>query len=91
MKDFQSNEEFFVALRALIHRLCDEHRLVPLGRLLPAYLAFNGLTDRWNELFNALKAIRGLGHQAFNAADWDTLNDLIHAADLATNRQQNSD
>jgi hypothetical protein len=55
MKDFQSNEEFFAALRALIHRLCDEHRLVPLGRLLPAYLAFNGLSDGWNELFNALK------------------------------------
>jgi hypothetical protein len=90
MKDFQSNDEFFAALRALIHRLCDEHRLVPLGRILPAYLAFNGLADGWNELFNALKATRGLGHQAFTATDWDTLNDLIRAADLVTNRQQNS-
>jgi hypothetical protein len=86
MKDFQSNDELFAGLRGLIERLCDERRLAPLARLLPAYLAFNGLTDGWNELFNASKATRGLGHQAFTAADWDTLNDLIHAADLATNR-----
>jgi hypothetical protein len=90
MNDFQSNDEFFAALRALIHHLCNEHRLAPLARLLPAYLAFNGLADGWNELFNALKATRGLGRQAFSAADWDVLNDLIHAADLATNRHQNS-
>jgi hypothetical protein len=90
MKDFHSNDEFFAALRALIDRLCDERRLAALARLLPAYLAFDGLTDGWNELLNALKATRGLGHEAFTAADWDALNDLIHAADLATNRRQNS-
>jgi hypothetical protein len=37
-------------------RLCDERRLAALARLLPAYLAFDGLADGWNELLNALKA-----------------------------------
>ena len=90
MKDFHSNDEFFAALRALIHRLCDERRLAALTRLLPAYLAFGSLTDGWNELLNALKATRGLGHEAFTAADWDALNDVIHAANLVTKRRQNS-
>ncbi len=77
MKDFHSNDEFFAALRALIDRLCDERRLAALARLLP-------------ELLNALKATRGLGHEAFTAADWDALNDVIHAANLVTKRRQNS-
>ena len=83
MTAFHSNEEFFTALRTLIDRWCDEHRLVPLVRILPGYLAFNGLTDSWHELIEALKATRGLGPDAFSPAEWDTLNDLIHAAEVA--------
>ena len=83
MRDFHSNDEFFAALRALIDGLCDERRLKPLARILPGYLAFNGLTDGWHELINALKAARGLGPDEFNPADWGTLNDLIHTAELA--------
>jgi hypothetical protein len=83
MKDFHSNEEFFAALRTLIDRLFDERRLRPLAKILPGYLAFNGLTDSWHELIDGLKGARGLGPEAFNPADWDTLNDLIHAAELA--------
>lgn len=83
MKVFHSNEEFFTALRTLIERWCDERRLNALARILPGYLAFNGLTDGWHDLIDALKATRGLGPDAFSLADWDTLNDLIHAAELA--------
>ena|ERR1700758_1644812 len=83
MNVFRSNEEFFTALGTLIDRLCDERRLKPLARILPGYLAFNGLTDGWHELIDALKAARGLGPHAFSPADWDKLNDLIHAAELA--------
>jgi hypothetical protein len=78
-----SNEEFFAALRPLIERWCDERRLDALAKILPGYLAFNGLTDGWHELKDALKAARGLGPDAFSPAEWDTLNDLIHAAELA--------
>jgi len=83
MRDFHSNDEFFAALRTLIDGLCDERRLKPLARILPGYFAFNDLTDGWHELINALKAARGLGPDEFKRADWDTLNDLIHAAELA--------
>jgi len=83
MKNFHSNEEFVAVLRMLIERWCDERRLDALARILPAYLAFNGLTDGWGELSNALKATRALGYEAFNEIDWGTLNDLIHATDLA--------
>jgi hypothetical protein len=82
MAVFGSNEEYFAALRVMIERWCDERRLVVLVRILPGYLAFNGLTDGWHELIDALKSTRGLGADAFSPAEWDTLNDLIHAAEL---------
>jgi|HubBroStandDraft_6_1064221.scaffolds.fasta_scaffold3323978_2 hypothetical protein len=87
MNEFHSNEEFFAALLALIERWCDERRFAALARILPVYLAFNGMNDGWHELSNALKTVRGLGHEAFSHADWEILNDLIHAVDLATNRR----
>lgn len=87
MKDFQSNEEFLAVLRTLIERWCDERCLDTLARILPGYLALNGLTDGWGELSNALKATRALGHQAFSQTDWDTLNDLIHETDLVLHRR----
>jgi hypothetical protein len=83
MGSFRSNDEFLVALRALIERLCDERRFAPLAQVLPAYLAFNGLGDGWHEMLKALKAARGLGPDTFSDADWDTLNDLVRAADRA--------
>jgi hypothetical protein len=54
-----------------------------LVRILSGYLGFNDLTDSWHELIDALKSTRGLGPDAFSPAKWDTLNDLIHAAELA--------
>jgi hypothetical protein len=83
MKDYQSNEEFFTDLRSLIDRWCDERKLDALSRVLPGYLAFNGLTDGWQLLNDSLKATRARGHEAFSNRDWDTLNDLIHATELA--------
>jgi hypothetical protein len=85
MKEFHSNEKFVVALRALIERWCDERRLSALAALLPGYLSFNGLTDGC--LYEALKATRGLGLEAFSPADWDMLNDLIHAAERAVHHR----
>ena len=85
MRDFRSDDEFLAALRAFIDKLCDERRYDALARVLPGYLAFNGMTDGWGELRNALKSTRTLGHEAFNGADWAVLNELIHATDHALN------
>lgn len=87
MKEFRSNEEFFADLRALVERWCDERRLSALSKLLPGYLSINGLTDGWANLYVSLKATRELGHDAFSPTEWDTLNDLIHAAERVVYRR----
>jgi hypothetical protein len=87
MKEYNSNQEFFVALKTLIERWCDERYLGALATILPSYTAFNGLGDGWGQLFEALRTTRALGSEAFSSDDWETLSDLIHYADIATRRQ----
>jgi hypothetical protein len=87
MTSFQSNEEFFTALRQQIGRWCDERRLRELALLLPAYTAFAGLTDSWAALFEASKATRAIGREKFSAAEWELLNDLISAAERVVFRR----
>lgn len=87
MSSFQSNEEFFAALRQQIERWCDLRRLDVLARLLPAYTAFAGLTDSWAALYVALKDTRAIGRETFSAAEWELLNDLISAAERAVSRR----
>jgi hypothetical protein len=83
MREFKSNAEFTVALQSLVEQWCDTRNFAALARLLPVFIGFNGLTDGWHELTAGLKSTRALGHEAFSAAEWDILNDLIHAADQA--------
>jgi len=83
MTQYGSNEEFFDAVRHLIYRWCDERQLRPLALLLPKYLAFNGMTDGWVELHAALRSLRSLGSESYTPLDWDTVNDLVRAADRA--------
>jgi hypothetical protein len=86
MPTFQSNEEFFAALRHQIERWCDQRRLAALALLLPAYTAFNGLTDGWADLYEALKATRALGQEESSPNERELLNDLIRAAERAIYR-----
>lgn len=85
--EFGSNEEYFVTLRALIERWCDERKLGALSLVLPGYLSLNGLTDGWVNLYDSLKSARALGHEAFSHADWDVLNELIRGAERAIYRR----
>jgi hypothetical protein len=86
MISFQSNEEFFTALRQQIERWCDQRRLRELALLLPAYTTFFGLTDSWAALYEALKGTRALGREKFSVAEWELLNDLIVATERAVFR-----
>jgi hypothetical protein len=43
---------------ALIDAWCDRRELLPLARLLPAWLANNGLTDGWGAVLDALRTTR---------------------------------
>jgi Ser/Thr protein kinase RdoA (MazF antagonist) len=87
MTSFQSNEEFFTALRQQVERWCDQRRLRELAELLPAYTSFFGLTDDWARLYEALKATRALRRENFSAAEWELLNDLTGAAERAVFRR----
>ncbi|MFL5574905.1 MAG: hypothetical protein ACJ79S_02905 [Gemmatimonadaceae bacterium] len=51
-------------LRALVEGWCERRALEPLAVLLPAYLAFNGLTDGWHDLWQAVNSVRGLSPEA---------------------------
>ena len=87
MTSFQSNEEFFAALRQQIDGWCDQRRLRELALLLPAYTSFFGLTDDWARLYESLKGTRALGREKFSVAEWELLNGLIVAADRAVSRR----
>jgi hypothetical protein len=87
MTSFSSNEEFFSALRQQIDLWCDERKLGILAQLLPAYTAFDGLTDGWASLYEALKSTRALGRERFSDTEWQLLNDLVSAAEQAVFRR----
>ena len=46
-------------LHTLVSAWCDRRALEPLGAILPAYLAFNGLTDGCLDLWEAVNNVRG--------------------------------
>ena len=87
MTSFQSNEEFFAALRQQVERWCDQRRLRELALVLRGYTSFFGLTDDWARLYEALKDTRALGREKFSVAEWELLNDLISAAERAVYRR----
>jgi len=87
MTSFQSNEEFFAALRQQIDHWCDQRRLRELALLLPGYTSFFGLTDDWARLYEALKDTRALGREKFSDTEWQLLNDLVLAAEQAVFRR----
>ena len=87
MTSFQSNEEFFAALRQQIERWCDQRRLRELALLLPGYTTFFGLTDDWARLHEALNDTRALGREKFSDAEWQLLNELVSGAEQAVFRR----
>ena len=83
MTQFGSNEEFFDTLKHLIYRWCDERRLPPPRAVTSQIRSLNGMTDGWLELQAALRSLRSHGSESYTPLDWDTVNDLIRAADRA--------
>ncbi len=80
------NTEFFALLRSLIDAWCDHHALKPLSRVLGPYLAFDGLTDGWGEILDALKDVRALCREDISEAEVETMEALIRAAERAMYR-----
>lgn len=73
------SREIIVGLQQLIDRWCGHRRIMPLVRLLPAYVAFDDLPDSWIALCEALKDTQSLGPSAFNEVEWKKIKELIAA------------
>ena len=59
-REFVSRRKMWTLLRGLIDGWCERRALEPLAALLPAYLAFDGATDEWHDLWRAVNNIRGM-------------------------------
>jgi len=58
MAEIATSAGFIAALRSLIDTWCDRRCLKALSRILPAYMGFNGLTEGWGDLYDALRNVR---------------------------------
>ena len=83
-----SNAVFFARLRSLIDSWCNRRALRPLASVLGPYLAFDGLTDSWGQILEALKTIRALCREDATEAEMDAVEKLIRAAEAALNRDR---
>jgi hypothetical protein len=79
----RDNSEFFATMKNLIDDWCARRALAPLARLLPAYLAFNGLADSWGDLLDALEGVRASCRDGLPETDLAIVGDLIRAAEKA--------
>jgi hypothetical protein len=73
------SRDTIVALQQLIDWWCGQRRILPLVRLLPAYIAFDDLPAAWIGLCEALKDTQSLGPSSFNEAEWKKIKELILA------------
>ena len=48
--------------------------------MLPAFVAFNGLTDAWGDLLKALRNLRAFAHDELTGAELETVDLLIGEA-----------
>ena len=77
------NAEFFGNLKMLIERWCDRRAFGPLARALPPYVAFNGMTDGWAGILDALEGVRAFNKDNLTEEEVAALADLIRAAEKA--------
>jgi hypothetical protein len=82
-----SNDQFFEALRSLIDCWCGCRNLKALRHILGPYLAFNGMTDGWGELYKALRNLRADCWDTLPLEERETLKGLIATADNVLNRR----
>lgn len=82
-----SQAEFFTALRQLLEAWCDRRCFGLLAAVLPAYIAFDGMTDGWGDLLAALRHALTLLQNELLPAERDALADLKRAAESAFHKR----
>ena len=74
------SDEPFRALHNLIRAWCDRRCLEALNLILPAYLAFNGLTAAWRRLYDALNNLRASARYELTDEEAEEVDNLIGLA-----------
>jgi len=71
------SEEPFAVLHKLVREWCDRQCLEALSQVLPAYLAFNGLTETWSCLYDALRNVQSLARYELTDEELENVSNLI--------------
>ena len=87
VSSISNNRELFDILNKLIDTWCERRALNPLRLILPGYFAFNGLTDGWELLYEALREIRALCREEITAAEQEEIGKAIMAVQNALERK----
>jgi hypothetical protein len=83
---YQTPEAFFATLRSLIDAWCERRELRVLALILPSFVAFNNMTDGWEEIMHALKNLVAFRRDDLTPAELETMANLRQAIDDAFNR-----
>ena len=74
------SEEPFAVLHKLVREWCDRQCLEALSQVLPAYLVFNGQTDAWSRLYEALRTVQSLARYELTDEELEKVSNLISLA-----------
>ena len=74
----QMKDEIPQLLDSLAERFCERRALKPLWRFLSAYFSINGLTDGWEQCYDALRDVRSLCGGDLLPDEFKDLNLLIN-------------
>jgi hypothetical protein len=74
------SDEPFAVLYELVRAWCDRHCFEALSHVLPAYLAFNGLTETWSRLYDALRNVQSLASYELTDEELEKVANLISLA-----------
>ena len=76
-------DELTTQLDRLIDAWCERRCLKALSTVLGPHLGFNGLTDGWADLRDALKTVRALHRADLTQHELELVSDLVRLADKA--------
>lgn len=77
MRDFKSNEEFFVALRDLIGRIEKQGNIAASKELRSGFSCLNGLTDGWAQLMESMERTMAANQGTIEATEMLDLSDML--------------
>jgi hypothetical protein len=77
MRDFKSNEEFFVALRDLMGRIEKQGNVAAAKDLRSGFSCLNGLTDGWALLMESMERTIAANQGTIAATEMLELRDML--------------